>query len=255
MIKLLRKQPIIRIANTDYGDPMSSKNHPRDAERLERLTEEIGLDSAKWSKQCLVPYPKWVDQEIDKLVDAVKQFKSGDQKLAISTLVSMRERDMTEHYKNVGQWSGNFRQKILDIPNSKTIPEGKRVTPNIPMALQQEVIQRDGHRCRYCQIRVIHKKEIVKLQSMFGRKLIPLNRDGKYAVEYRHGIINMCQATFDHVTPRQQGGQNTMSNLVTSCKSCNYGKGAKTLKQLGLNLPIPSKQNDQKWAGLTDLLT
>lgn len=251
---MLHKQSIFRIVNTDYGDPMSSKNHPRDRERLERLTAEIGVDPTRWSKKCLVPYPKWVDHEIDKLIHAVKQFKSGDQKLAKLSLVAMRERDMTEHYQNVGQWSGNFRQKILNQPNSTTIPENKRANPNIPMVLQQEVIQRDGHRCRYCQIRVIHKKEIVKLQSMFGRKLIPVNRDGKYAVEYRHGIINMCQATFDHVTPRQQGGQNTMSNLVTSCKSCNYGKGAKTLKQLGLDLPISPKQNDQNWVGLTDLL-
>lgn len=33
------------------------------------------------------------------------------------------------------------------------------------------------------------------------------------------------RATLDHVTPRAAGGSNERENLVTSCVSCNSGKG------------------------------
>lgn len=33
----------------------------------------------------------------------------------------------------------------------------------------------------------------------------------------------------DHIKPKSKGGKNDLFNLVTSCKACNRGKGAKTL--------------------------
>jgi|TARA_Y100001937_G_scaffold29865_1_gene43045 5-methylcytosine-specific restriction endonuclease McrA len=42
--------------------------------------------------------------------------------------------------------------------------------------------------------------------------------------------------TIDHVTPRSKGGDDTWTNLVTACSSCNVKKGSKTLKEAGLVL-------------------
>jgi len=37
--------------------------------------------------------------------------------------------------------------------------------------------------------------------------------------------------TLDHVTPRELGGTNHETNLVTACRSCNCAKQDKTLRQ------------------------
>jgi 5-methylcytosine-specific restriction endonuclease McrA len=53
----------------------------------------------------------------------------------------------------------------------------------------------------------------------------------------------MCQycgsrgdMTFDHVVPRSKGGKTTWQNVVASCGPCNLRKGARSLKQVGMNL-------------------
>lgn len=42
--------------------------------------------------------------------------------------------------------------------------------------------------------------------------------------------------TFDHVVPRARGGRTTWQNVVASCGPCNRRKGAKTVRQAGLQL-------------------
>lgn len=222
--------------------------------RTERLRSEIGSDPNTWDEYCLAPYPRWVDKEIDKLIRAVKKFNEGKESEAKLILKSMLEREMTEWYENVGQWAGEYRQAILLGAPGKKIPKEEQVTSSISAKLQSELITRDHYQCRYCHIRLIHKKEIKKLQNIFGSKLLPVTRNGKRAVRFRHGVMNMCQATFDHVIPRQFGGQNSMENLVTTCYGCNFGKWKWTLEQLGLQQPKPSLRTMQGWFGLTDLL-
>jgi hypothetical protein len=63
---------------------------------------------------------------------------------------------------------------------------------NLSGALRFTVLQRDGHRCRYC---------------------------GATAAEARLHV--------DHVHPVAHGGRDTLENLVTACQTCNLGKTAK----------------------------
>ncbi|MBI6182504.1 MULTISPECIES: HNH endonuclease [Serratia] len=37
--------------------------------------------------------------------------------------------------------------------------------------------------------------------------------------------------TIDHVLPKNRGGDNSVSNLLASCRPCNTAKGAKTMEQ------------------------
>ena len=48
--------------------------------------------------------------------------------------------------------------------------------------------------------------------------------------------------TFDHVLPRCRGGQTSWENVVAACSPCNLRKGAKSLRQSGLNLRRPPRQ-------------
>jgi hypothetical protein len=65
----------------------------------------------------------------------------------------------------------------------------KRTRAPIPKWLREFIYERDGHRCRYC-----HTDE------------------GPFHV--------------DHVRPWSWGGEDTLENLVTACRSCNLTKGA-----------------------------
>lgn len=60
----------------------------------------------------------------------------------------------------------------------------------IPKEIRQQVLERDGYRCRYC---------------------------GKRSERFH----------MDHVYPVSKGGETTVENLVTACPSCNISKHAK----------------------------
>lgn len=75
---------------------------------------------------------------------------------------------------------------------------------NEPRFSRISVYQRDGFRCQYC-----------------GTKREPR------------------QLTFDHVTPRHQGGKTTWTNIVAACggpRGCNARKGNRTPAQAGMHL-------------------
>lgn len=42
--------------------------------------------------------------------------------------------------------------------------------------------------------------------------------------------------TIDHILPQSRGGKNIWMNAVTSCKSCNHSKAAKTPEEAGMPL-------------------
>ena len=57
-------------------------------------------------------------------------------------------------------------------------------------------------------------------------------RDG-FACQYCGGGDDL---TFDHVTPRSQGGRTTWRNIVTACAPCNLAKGGRTPRQAHMHL-------------------
>ena len=63
------------------------------------------------------------------------------------------------------------------------------------------VLMRDRNRCQYC--------------------------GGRFATQ---------DLTFDHVTPRCQGGKTTWENVVASCYSCNQAKGGRTPARADMRL-------------------
>lgn len=42
--------------------------------------------------------------------------------------------------------------------------------------------------------------------------------------------------TIDHILPKSRGGQNTWTNLITCCSSCNLRKGSRTPEELGIEM-------------------
>jgi len=61
------------------------------------------------------------------------------------------------------------------------------------------------------------------------RKAIYIRDDLKCV--YCSASIEETTLTLDHLLPQELGGNNSASNLVTACKSCNSAKGNKSFKQ------------------------
>lgn len=74
-----------------------------------------------------------------------------------------------------------------------------------------------------------HSQVALSNRTLFGRD--------RYVCAYCGGHFpNYHQLSRDHIHPRSKGGENSWMNVVTSCKECNAKKGAKTLKEAGLEL-------------------
>lgn len=67
---------------------------------------------------------------------------------------------------------------------------------------RRRIYERDGWRCVWCGVRV----------ELVGR--------------FQSHVPVFRVACLDHVLPREHGGSNHESNLVTSCLSCNSARGA-----------------------------
>lgn len=63
-----------------------------------------------------------------------------------------------------------------------------------------------------------------------GKRFEILSRDG-FSCQYCRASGDGVELHVDHIHPRSLGGSNDASNLITACKECNLGKGARVLPE------------------------
>lgn len=85
------------------------------------------------------------------------------------------------------------RERLLQPAQSSQVDESELDYYNI-RENRRKIYERDAYKCQYC---------------------------GKQLTRFT--------ATLDHVTPVSQGGENSLSNLITACRECNSKKNAKLL--------------------------
>ena len=90
---------------------------------------------------------------------------------------------------------------------------------------------------------IIKMPAVVRLLSMFKKrkKKVKFSRVNiyardKYRCQYCGISGKMKDFTFDHVTPKAQGGKTTWINIVTCCSACNGKKDNRTPKEAGMRL-------------------
>ena len=119
----------------------------------------------------------------------------------------------------------------------------KQVTP----AMKRRIGIRDGWRCRYCGLRVVHRGFFRALKLLLPDEFPPAPVP---IVGSSRPAKRVFDASPDHVVPLSAGGEHTVDNLVTSCGACNYqAKGDCSLEELGLAVPEPPSPDDS-WDGL-----
>lgn len=118
--------------------------------------------------------------------------------------------------KGIG-WTGNPDQLVSALIESGWMTPDKILLGNGVMSGHAEGItfQRESIKAR--RMRMAPRKDV-------------FDRDGRRCV-YCGSRDNL---TLDHVVPYSLGGDESMDNLVTCCRSCNSRKGARTPEEAGM---------------------
>ena len=82
---------------------------------------------------------------------------------------------------------------------------------------------------------------VIKLRKYLYLKPMPLALTRKNVFKRDDGICQYCGSntssmTIDHIIPRDKGGKDSWTNLVTACKKCNVYKGNYLLRERNMQL-------------------
>lgn len=191
-------------------------------------------------------------QTWDFLNQAVDAHLTGDRLLA-EMFFKKAEMHAVWEWLNPG-WTRPDLNVVVPAPHGDTQEVSKNLRDpdrNIAPAIRSAVLQRDGYRCRYCGIPVVHA-DIRKLAHRLYPDAVPWE---PYDVTKQHSGFACLWLQFDHVVPHSHGGRSSPDNVVISCALCNFGKDKFTLRQLNLADPCLTPPVPSAWDGLERLRT
>lgn len=199
------------------------------------------------TKRCIKePIPE-IFQSWDFLNEAVDAHLAGDTPRASALFKNADMRAVWE-WLNPG-WARPDLNVVVPIPPGDTQEVSKDLRDpdrNIAPATRAAVLQRDGYRCRYCGIPVVHA-DIRKLACRLYPDAVPWDQ---FDPMKQHAGFACLWLQFDHVVPHSHGGRSSSDNVVISCALCNYGKDKYTLRQLNLADPRQTLPTSTLWDGL-----
>lgn len=204
-------------------------------------------DPAAWNKACLVPPAPWLPEELERFQRLVAQLARGQDDAARAILRDLRNDDLHAWFDEHGK-SKRLRRLRLAAAESPT--DASPTTPTLKASKkhQRTVYARDRYTCRWCGLRVVDER-ILKIVS----QILPAFGYDRTAPN-RHGFVKAFKPVADHVQPATRGGHNEVSNLVTCCSVCNYGRMERTHAELGLEDPRNRQPADSEWNGLVSYL-
>lgn len=85
--------------------------------------------------------------------------------------------------------------------------------------------------------------KIPKIKYSFSKSRV-FERD-KFTCCFCNNIFSKTELTVDHLIPKSRGGNTTWTNIITACKKCNWEKGNKTIKEIGMKMHFIPKE--PKW--------
>jgi 5-methylcytosine-specific restriction endonuclease McrA len=192
------------------------------------------------------PFPQIAEaaQLLDSAADA---HLAGNYDLAVRLILAA---DMPE----IAIWVEAFgvTSVAADTGNAPPIvSDSQRFRPRMPgPVLGRQIIERDGHHCRFCGIPVIRPKVRSHLKRCYENRIYrdPL-RWGPKTTDC-HAAFQAMWLVFDHIVPWCRGGATTLDNMVIACQPCDRGRGGQTLDEVGLFDPRDFPRIESDWDGL-----
>lgn len=218
-----------------------------------RLTASRVEEPDRFARSPL-PYPKEFDDQIDTFTEVAERAFAGDVDGARGLISTIDGQSLMDWFDVIAQNVADVRYTLISgNPPRRRSGAGEHPTPS--PARVAAIAERDGYRCGYCGIRVIEPAILKKVQMKVGLDVFPSksNKKGSSNRDY-HGIWVTTAVTLDHVVPYSESGDDSDSNLITSCWGCNFGKYDYTCEELGLRSPRVSTDIDSMWRGLRDIV-
>ncbi len=151
-----------------------------------------------------------------------------------------------------------YARKLMDTvdaeihrrrPVPRTVSVPVKAAARMPNATETLALyERDGWRCRFCGCRVVFGRARSAIRACLPESVRWSEANGF------HGAFFAMSASVDHVIPHSAGGGNDLANLVTACWSCQFGRGAYAIEELGLIDPRSRAPVVDAWDGLSRVL-
>lgn len=201
-------------------------------------------------RYCIKQPTEEVYAAISALVAAADAHIAGDHRLASSKL---REANCPKAWTWLNEsWTQVIRNVVVQRPvgDTKIIPKDQRDPDrNIALGVKQAVLARDGYKCRYCGLPVVHA-DIRKIVQRLYPDDVPWN---PRVPAQQHSGFQITWLQFDHVEPHSHGGRSSVDNVVIACALCNFGKDRFTLRQLDIEDPRKREPIKSDFDGLERL--
>lgn len=185
-------------------------------------------------RHCIKQPTEEVFAAISTLVAAADAHIAGDHRLASA---KFREANCPNAWNWLNEaWTQVSRNVVVPRPvgDTQIIPKDQRDPDrNIASEVKQAVLARDGYKCRYCGLSVVHA-DIRKIAQRLYPDDVPWN---PRVPAQQHSGFQITWLQFDHVEPHSHGGKSSVENVVVTCALCNFGKDRFTLRQLDIEDP------------------
>ena len=198
-------------------------------------------------RTCLLsPLPEH-EAAAEMLSGAADAILAGDLNLARDLV---RRADMPELFEFARRLMGPedtevHRRRPVSKPAAVVIKASSRMPTSTEI---KALYVRDGWRCRFCGCQVVSNRARSVMRACIPGA-IPWTESEGY-----HGAFFALTASVDHVLPHSAGGGNELQNLVTACWSCQFGRGAYTIEELGLTDPRSRPPVIDGWDGLSRVI-
>ena len=126
------------------------------------------------------------------------------------------------------------------------LPKEDRIAVRMPtLEERRRIIDHYGRNCVFCGIPLVSKEIQIAIKIVYPEALPwgGTNPD-------QHAAFQCLWMQFDHVLPHSHGGDNSIENVVVTCAPCNYGRGDRTLNEVGLIDPRTAPIYKTSWDGL-----
>ncbi len=202
--------------------------------------EQANTGAPAQRTQWLVSPPEAVLAAPALVEAAVGALRDNDIDGARDRLRTIDRSALWTHWFNAGmEWTRRHSSHASPVGTS---------TKGVPSkTVARGVYERDGWRCRYCDLQVIDPAVLRALGSV-----LPADFPDGGTARSTHPARLLLAATVDHVVPRSIGGDNSAGNLVTACGTCQYNKGSCTIDELCLADPRERPPTPDGWTGLTE---
>lgn len=211
--------------------------------------QKVSLPSSNALARSLFTVPIETNEVLELLTQAVDAHLKGDGDTASNLLVAADSPALRAFAIEcmISEAKRLQRSTVRDLAFPK-IRTGFRMPSQ---SIQRAIMTRDGHRCRFCETKVIALGVRSALSRAFpGAVPWPEKPDHE-----KHGAFLALNATIDHLLPHSRGGNNEPDNLVTTCWPCNFAREDLLLHELGIADPRQFAPIVDDWDGLSRLLS